>query len=560
MGNAHLSQDAPPEAPDPARWRLGYHLTELTIGQVVAAQARRLGDATYLSYLPDGRRLGYAAMHALSNRIANGLLAAGVGPGMHVGVMLDNCPEQLLLYMALGKMGAVAVPVNTAARGQLLQHYLGHADAVALVTSSALLPHAAEALGQLPAVRWVVELAEAGTPRHAAAELGQAQWLPYAQLLEAADTTPVVPVKFTDLAFLLYTSGTTGPSKAIMFTHAYALLYGIDQAENYGFRGSDVIHVCLPLFHANGLLSHCYGALVVGAQVALARRFSASAFWQQVRDSGATVLSLLGSMANILWSLPARADDADHRVRQATIAPVPSVRAEFERRYGLRILSTYGLTDYGLGAIYGPDAPASKLGSAGRARRGMQLRIVDEDDLPLPPGEVGEIVMRSDYPWNTASGYYKMPEATLASRRNLWFHTGDRGYLDADGYLFFADRKKDAIRRRGENISAFEVEQAIVSHAAVADVAVFPVATSLGEDEVAAAIVLAEGAQLAEAEVIEHCRRNLAYFMVPRYLRFVRDLPRNATHKVEKHRLQAQAQAALAQWWDREAAGGNRRP
>jgi len=540
---------------DPAQWRLGYRVTELTIGHVVADKARQHAERTYLDFLPDGRSLSYGELHTQSNRLANGLLRAGITQGMHVAVMLENCPEQLLLYVALGKIGAVAVPINTAARGQLLQYYLAHADTVALVTDASLLPHVAEVIPQLPDLRCVVRLPHAGTVDDGATAIREAPLLRYAQLLEAPDTTPEVAVKFSDLAFLLYTSGTTGPSKAIMFTHAYALLYGIDQAENYGFYDSDVIHVCLPLFHANGLLSHCYGALVVGARVALVRRFSASNFWREVRDSGATVLSLLGSMANILWSLPARPDDADNQVRQATIAPVPSARTEFEKRYGLRILSTYGLTDYGLGAIYKLDAPASKLGSAGRARQGMQLRIVDEDDMPLPPGEVGEIVMRSEYAWNTASGYYKMPEATLAARRNMWFHTGDRGYLDEDGYLFFADRKKDAIRRRGENISAFEVEQAIVSHAAVADVAVFPVSTPLGEDEVAAAIVLAEGARLTEAEVIAHCQRNLAYFMVPRYLRFLADLPRSATHKVEKHKLQKEAQAELGSWWDREAAG-----
>lgn len=540
---------------DPAIWRLGYPVADLTIGHVVADKARQLGDKTYLDYLPDGRALSYGELHRASNRIANGLLAAGILPGEHVAVMLENCPEQLLLYVALGKIGAVAVPINTAARGQLLHYYLAHADVVAIVTDDSHVPHLAQVQAQLPALRLAVRLPHASSPEDGAATLGQAPLLGYAQLLEATDDTPRATVRFCDLAFLLYTSGTTGPSKAIMFTHAYALLYGIDQAENYGFRAEDVIHVCLPLFHANGLLSHCYGALVAGARVALVRRFSASNFWREVRESRATVLSLLGSMANIIWSLPPQPDDADNQVRQATIAPVPSARTDFEKRYGLRILSTYGLTDYGIGAIFGADAPASKLGSAGRARKGMRLAIVDADDMPLPSGDVGEIVMRSEYPWNTALGYYKMPEATLASRRNFWFHTGDRGYLDADGYLYFADRKKDAIRRRGENISAFEVEQAMVSHPGVADVAVFPVSSPQGEDEVAAAVVRARGEPVSETELIEHCQRNLSYFMVPRYLSFMDDLPRSPTHKVEKHTLQKHAQAALEGFWDREAAG-----
>ncbi len=538
-----------------AEWRLGYRVTDLTIGHVLADKAAKHADRPYLSYLPDGRNFSYGDAERISNRLANGLLRLGLQQGEHVAVMLENCPEQLLLYFALGKIGAVVVPINTAARGQLLEYYLKQSDSVALITDHTLAPHFVGIGEGLPALQRVVLLPGNNDVRIDPKSLPGSQLSDYQSLLSGPETAPGIAVKFSDLAFLLYTSGTTGPSKAIMFTHAYSLLYGIDQVENYGFFSTDTIHVCLPLFHANGLLSHCYGALVVGARVALSRRFSASNFWREVRESGATVLSLLGSMANILWGQPPSDKDADNKVRQATIAPVPSAKTDFEKRFGLRIISTYGLTDYGIGAIFNLDAPAAKLGSAGRPRKGMQLRIVDENDMPLPPNEVGEIVMRSDYPWNTALGYYKMPEATLATRRNFWFHTGDRGFMDEDGYLFFADRKKDAIRRRGENISAFEVEQAIVSHPAVADAAVFPVSSALGEDDVAAAVVRGPGASLTEAELIEHCQRNMAYFMVPRYIRFMEDLPRSPTHKVEKYKLQQEAKSALASYWDRDTAG-----
>lgn len=205
-----------------------------------------------------------------------------------------------------------------------MQYYLTQSDSVAFISDSALLPHYAEVQERLPAMRHVVVLTGEGGMPDVAASFTGAQVSDYVSLLSGADTAPGIAVRFSDLAFLLYTSGTTGPSKAIMFTHAYALLYGIDQAENYGIYEDDVVHVCLPLFHANGLLSHCYGALVVGGRVALSRRFSASNFWREVRESGATVLSLLGSMANIMWSLPPSELDRQHQVRQATIAPVPS--------------------------------------------------------------------------------------------------------------------------------------------------------------------------------------------------------------------------------------------
>jgi crotonobetaine/carnitine-CoA ligase len=537
-----------PYAPATAEQRMGFAVTDLTIGHILARQAEKYGDRTYLHYIPDGRTYSYGEVHRLSNVIANNLLRLGIRQGEHVAVMLENCPEQLLFYFALGKIGAVAVPINSAARGQLLTYYVSHADCVAVLTDATLAPHFDEIRDQVPAIRTHLMLSEDGA-------MHTAGWTDYRSLEEGPDTAPTATVKFSDLAFLLYTSGTTGPSKAIMFPHAYALVYGLDQAENYGFRETDVIHISLPLFHANGLLSHGYGALVTGAKLCLSRRFSASNFWREVRETESTVLSLLGSMANILWGQPVSPDDRRHKVRQVTVAPAPSSKHAFEERYGLRVLSTYGLTDYGIACVYDFDAPREKLGSAGRARRGMQVRIVDDNDMPLPPGVVGEIVMRAEWPWTTSPGYYKMPEQTLAARRNFWFHSGDRGYFDEDGYLFFADRKKDSIRRRGENISAFEVEQGIVNHPAVADVAAFPVSSPLGEDEVACAVIRRGDMHVTEAELIEHCQKNMAYFMVPRYIRFVADMPRSGTHKVEKYKLQKEAQAELDAWWDREKAG-----
>ena len=537
-----------PYAPATADQRMGFAVTDLTIGHILARQAEKHGDRTYLHYIPDGRTYSYKEVHRLSSIIANNLLKLGIKQGEHVAVMLENCPEQLLFYFALGKIGAVAVPINTAARGQLLTYYVSHSDCVALLTDSTLAPHFDEIRAQVPAIKTHIMLCEDGAKPAAG-------WTDCKSLEQGPDTAPAALVKFSDLAFLLYTSGTTGPSKAIMFPHSYSLVYGLDQSENYGFRESDIIHICLPLFHANGLLSHCYGVLVTGAKVCLSRRFSASNFWREVRETEATVISLLGSMANILWGQAVTPEDASNKVRQVTVAPVPSSKYEFEKRYGLRIISTYGLTDYGLGCIFNLDAPREKLGTAGRPRRGMEVRVVDDNDMPLPTGEVGEIVMRSEWPWTTSPGYYKMPDQTLAARRNFWFHSGDRGYFDEDGYLFFADRKKDSIRRRGENISAFEVEQGIVNHPAVADVAAFPVSSPLGEDEVACAVIRRAGMNVTEAELIEHCQKNMSYFMVPRYIKFVADMPRSGTHKVEKYKLQKEAQADLNAWWDREKAG-----
>ena len=533
-------------------------MTDLTIGHVLRDKAAKMGDSQFLSYIPDGCVFTFAEVDRLSNILANGLLALGIKPGDHVALMMANRPEMLFLLMALGKIGAVSVPLNIAARGAQMRHYLGHSDAVALVVEEAFLAQLDDVEDALLKLGKVVLFRESSSateePRRAGA-CASLQTVDFARLMDALDSAPDVAVKFNDLAMLLYTSGTTGLSKAVMFTQAYALLYGIDQVENYGFRSSDTVYVCTPLFHAHGLLSHTYGPLVLGAKVALSLRFSASNFWNEVRGCGATVLSMLGSMANMLWSQPPGENDTRHSVRQATIAPAPSAGVEFSRRFGIGILGAYGLTDYGMGTILRADEFEKKVGSAGRPRPGMQVRVVDENDLPLPAGEIGDIVLRSEIPWNTSPGYYKLPDATLAARRNFWFHTGDRGYFDADGYLFFGDRKKDAIRRRGENISAFEIEQVLANHTAVADVAVFAVPSGLGEDEVACALVVKPGMTLSEAQVIAYCEKHMPYYMVPRYLQFLADLPRSATHKVEKYKLQNDAADRIDSFWDRDKAG-----
>jgi len=234
---------------------------------------------------------------------------------------------------------------------------------------------------------------------------------------------------------------------------------------------------------------------------------------------------------------------------------MPSFTAAFERRFGLRAVSNYGLSDFATVTSLRADAPESKRGSMGLPRSYFELRVVDDDDLECPVGQVGEVVLRSKQPWRAATGYYKMPQATADANRNQWFHTGDRAWRDEDGYLWFVDRKKDCIRRRGENISSYEVEQIMASHPAVGAVAVFPITTPQQDEEVGAAVVLRDGHALSERELIEYCAARMSYFMVPRYLRFVPELPTTMNQKVEKFRLRESMEAALDDVWDRERAG-----
>ncbi len=531
-----------------------YPMHERVLGQIVADKAAAHGERTFIRYRD--RALSYRDLDRLSNRIANGLARMGVGPGTHVAFMLENSPEIVLLYVALGKLGAVSVPVNTAAKGELLAYYLNQSDSELVIADAELVERLAPVTGQVPKLRLVVSLAaEPGGEARRVAGLALPQH-DFGELLDAPDTAPAAAVRFRDLHSLIYTSGTTGPSKGNMSTHGHALTCGFELAQAYGYRPDDVLYVCLPIFHGNAWLCSVLPALVADASIAIARRFSASGFWDDIRRYGVTQFNALGAMTNFIWSRPPDPRDRDHKVRQVMVVPTPTqFFREFQERFGIEFTSVYALTDCGMVTARGPGDPADKWASAGKACRDVEIRIVDDDDFEVPRGETGEIVVRTDQPWIYAQGYYNMPEATANARRNLWFHTGDRGSMDADSYIYFVDRKKDAIRRRGENISSFEVEQIILKHPSVLDVAAFPVASEHSEDEVMVSVVAREGCTLSETELVEHCRDNMAYFMVPRYVDIVTELPKTMTEKVEKYKLKEDAQARLASIWDREKAG-----
>lgn len=526
---------------------------DCTFAQVLSRQRASHGDKVFLKFLPDGRSFSYRDMDTLSTRIARGLAALGVAKGTHVAVMMENCPEQVLLYFAIGKLGAVTVPINTAARGEQLRHLVALSEASAVVTDEELVASIGPLAAALPAVKDLVVMGR----DLAALPMGTdgCRVSSFESLSRHGEEPLDVEVRFNDLAFLMYTSGTTGPSKLNMYTQSHCVLYGYNNAAEHDYREGDVAYVCLPLFHISAIFGVTMASLLAGASVVMTRRFSVSRFWDEVRSNGVTLLNSLGAMSEFLWNLPAGPQDRQHGVRLCRMVPVPRYAREFEERFGVKIVSGYGLSDFAQVAAFTAQEPREKLGSAGRPRKGIQLRIVDDDDFEVPRGTPGEIIVRSDNLWNTSQGYYKMPEATLAAMRNQWFHTGDRAYLDADGYLYFVDRKKDSLRRRGENISAVEVEQAIAAHPAVLEVAVYPLPAENSEDEVAATVVLRAGAQLTGRELIEHCAGNMAYFMVPRFLDFAADLPKTLSHRVQKFKLVEGAQARRDTLFDREKEG-----
>ena len=511
-------------------------LEDRTIGRMLAAKAATVGERPFLLF--EGRRFTYADAHAITNGYAEGFRRAGIGRGDHVGLMLDNRPELLWAMWGLGKLGAVAVPLNTAAKGELLAYLVDQSDSVLVCAEDAYGERVRTVAG--PAVRGV---------------LGPAGIAGFAELT-AADPPEMLEVKHSDPHLIMYTSGTTGPSKGVVSPHSQGHAVGRQMASRSGYRPDDVLYTCLPVFHGNALWYTIYAALWADACVALSRGFSARRFWDEIRASGATVFNALGAMANIIWQLPESPRDRDHRVRIAMMVPTSRDLAErFDRRYGIRTTSVFAMTENCAVTVFGPDDPVEKADSAGRVREDTEVQIVDDDRRPLPDGELGEICIRPRERGSIMLGYYEMPAATVAATTDLWFHTGDRGRLDADGYLYFADRKKEAIRRRGENISAYEVETALCRHPAVVEAAAVPVPSELGEDDVMAYVVAAPDAEIDHAELVRFCAERMAYYMVPRYLDVIDALPKTPSEKIEKYKLAVSARERLGELWDREQAG-----
>jgi carnitine-CoA ligase len=525
-------------------------LESLVLGDVLRSRAETHRDAAFLRFR-DGE-LTFAEVDALADRYANGLAAEGVDRGDHVAVMLPNCPEFVPVIVALSRLGAVAVPVNTAYRGELLRHVLDSADVSTLLIDAEYADRLPPVLPGLPdPVRVIVRGQEPSLRL-----LGDGA-LPMSRLLGHGADPVDGGARFSDLQAIMYTSGTTGRSKGAMVPHALALTCAQDSLD-FLDRWGKTTYCPLPLFHAAGLWDGVFSALLSGSPIGIVERFSASRFWDDVRHFDAQVAMSVFAMIPILLSAPPRPGDLDHPLETFYMGK-SALDAHLLERFGVRSVETYTSTEVGIatGSPYGQ----WRIGSMGTAHsERFDVAVVDEDDREVAPGEPGELVVRPKQPFVITTGYYGMPEATARTFRNMWFHTGDRAWRDDDGYFYFLDRIADAIRRRGENISAFDIECEINLHPDVVECAAFGVPSELGEEDVKLAVVLAPGAELTPAELTAYCAAKLPSFMVPRYVEFVGELPRTPTDKVAKHELRAMGDHGLtAATWDREKAAPSTR-
>lgn len=520
---------------------------ERTLGRLLEEQATAHGLREFLNF-KGSLSVSYRQLNEMANQYANAFVRKGIRRGAKVAIMLPNCPEYLYSWFGLAKIGAVVVPVNTAQKGELLQYIVDSSDCEAIVVDDVLLNRIREIESQLPKVKQIFLLGEVN------ASLGVNVDVSSLSAFKGESTTAPrdLEVKHSDPLSILFTSGTTGPSKGVVMSHHYYYYAAKTIGNGMSISSEDILYTCLPLFHVNAQVCTILAAMLYDARVAMYEHFSASTFWDEIRSSEATVFLALGAMGNILYKATPRSDDKNHKVRLAMVVPPPENLDDFESRFNLRVIfETFGMTE---GIVAAPSiSEPRRLGCCGKPNEDVEVRIVDDDDLELGPTNVGEIVMRAREPYTMMSGYYKMPSETLEVFRNLWFHTGDMGYMDREGYLYFVGRKKEAIRRRGENISAFEVEKIANQHPSVLESAAIAVPSELSEDDLKLVVVVREGEELTPEDLITFCEKRMAYYMVPRYIEFRSSLPKTPTQRVEKYKLQVEGNKSNT--WDRESAG-----
>lgn len=485
-----------------------------------------------------------ARLQSLAAGRAGALKAAGVGRGDRVALLVGNRLEFVETVLGCAWLGAVAVPINTASRGEQLQHILRNCGAELLVIEQSLWPALEHLRWPDLAVKRLWRLDEGESPNPATG-IEVMAFPPAGEPVAAADMQPGDPFA------ILYTSGTSGPSKGVVCPHAQFYWWALNTGSKLDLRPGDVLHTTLPLFHTNAL-NAMFQALLFDSTLVVEPRFSVSQFFERLVRHQATVTYLLGAMVPMLLTQEPKPAEREHRVRVALAPGVPEdVYRQFHDRCGIGLLDGYGSTE--TNHLMGNGLHEQRPGWMGKVTDGFEAQVVDEQDNPVPDGTPGELIVRSSEPFSFALGYFEMPEKTVEAWRNLWFHTGDRVLRDSEGYYRFLDRIKDSIRRRGENISSYEVEQAILTHPAVANVAVYAVRSELAEDEVMAAIVLREGHQLDAVGLMQHCENRVSYFAIPRYVEFMPELPATENGKIQKYKLRDRG--VTPHTWDREAVG-----
>ena len=531
-----------------ARWTLPF---------VLEHQAAARAGRPFLSWTDAGAPHSFAEVNTIVNRLAHGMSAFGIRKREHIAILLPNCLEFVFAWFALNKLGAVEVAISDAYKGTFLQHPLQLAQAKTIITTASLAKRLLDIEDAIP-VRRVVLVDEPGLAEPVADPVFKAITVHHLRDLYSQDASnPPMAVTPQDCAAVLLTSGTTGPSKGVVMPHSQFYFFAEEDVQLTRLTQDDVYMTGFPLFHGNAQFLTVYPCLIAGAHCVLYPRFSASDWAGRARRSGATVTNLLGATLAFICAQPPSPDDRAHKVRRIYAAPLSTdLAGPFTERFGVsEYVDGFGQTEISNVFMTPPGAKRPPGASGVLVDQWFEIQLVDpETGLEVAPGQAGELLVRHKQPGIISTEYLGMPDKTIESRRDLWFHTGDALKRDAEGWYYFVDRVKDALRRRGENISSFEVEAVLRSHAAVADCAVVgvPAEQQGGEDEVMAFIVPHAGQAVDYPNLAVWCDARMPAFMVPRYFDCLQELPRTPTEKVRKKELRERGVGPGT--WDRAEA------
>jgi len=524
----------------------GEELEVTTVAELVRSRAR-LGDKVMLRLR--GRTLTYQEADQLSTRFANALVGIGINKGDVVSTLLYNSIDAVLIWFACAKLGAIWNPINVSLGRDDLAYTLNDSGAVVLITESELLPTFLEAKPQLERLKRVV----LDSTLKAVEEGG---FLPLSILAAGRDEDVGIDILPSDPVGIIYTGGSTGMPKGVLVPNLYYIAAAMRFRDVCQASRSDVIYESGHLFHSGGQQLGVTGPMFCEMTAVMGKWFSVSHFWETVREHRATIIHVPGTMLGPLIDLVPSEQDTEHRVRlgvgTGTGMIRREVRDEFERRYNVRLLEVWAQTEMGV-LLCSERIDQRRVGSSGHSDGWATVMAVDELDQPVPSGEVGELVTRPSEPYTFMLGYVNKPAEMLRTWRNLWHHTGDLGYVDEDGYVYFVGRHAHWIRRRGENISCMEVEKTLLMHPAVHECAVVGVSAELGDEDVKALVKLRpEVTSPSPQALIDWCVGRIASFKVPRYIEFVEDFPRtSAKGEIERSKLKA---AGVGNAWDREAS------
>jgi crotonobetaine/carnitine-CoA ligase len=524
------------------------------ISNVLSHQAKHRPDSPALQW--EGERpLTYKELYDSCLRLGGGLQNLGVEKGDKVLIMLPNSLEIVMSWLSINLLGGVEVPINIHYKGNFLTHEANGCQARVAIVHEDYLDRFVDVSQHLQHLTDII-LVGKNDQTLVGLKMG---WKihPWEKVAGYHSIITPAEVNYYDTAAIMYTSGTTGPSKGVEMPYALAWVFAQAIIDIADLIKNDVYYVCLPLFHANAQFMQVLPAFMVGARVSLWPRFSATQWLNQVRACGGTVTNTLGVMSEFIYRQPVRDTDGENPLRAIFALPTPKdIAVDFERRFAVKCLEGYGMTECSVFTYRRLDEPL-RLGSAGRPLEWFEVQIVDPlTDEPKAANQVGEIVVRPKLPGTFMKGYHRLPEKTVEAWRNLWFHTGDAGRMDEDGYLYFVDRLKDAIRRRGENISSQSIEIVINAHPLVKECAAISLKSEHGagaEDEIKVCVILKDGATLDPLDLHEYCERNMPYFAVPRFIEFISFLPKTANEKIRK--IVLRETGINPHTWDREMAG-----